>query len=294
MKYGLDIPTAGAYADAHTLASLAAEAEEAGWDGFFLWDVLFAKDQPTVPVVDPWIALAAIAIQTHRIRIGAMLTPLPRRRPWQVARQTVALDHLSHGRLVFGAGLGYQALDFTPFSEEYDPKIRAEKLDEGLEVLKGLWSGEPFSFQGNHYQIDEVTLLPKPFQSPRIPVWLAGGWPRHKPLRRAARWDGIYLMAANQVTGEFLTPEEIREIVTYVKTYREAAHPFDVAVNGELSPDPGQRAEMIQRYSEAGATWWVEVEVPGQSFEEYRERIQQGPPRVALTKRILSSQEVFL
>jgi alkanesulfonate monooxygenase SsuD/methylene tetrahydromethanopterin reductase-like flavin-dependent oxidoreductase (luciferase family) len=208
----------------------------------FLWDGLFAKDQPTVPVVDPWIALAAIAIQTHHIRIGAMLTPLPRRRPWQVARQTVALDHLSNGRLVFGAGLCYQALDFTPFGEVYDPKIRAEQLDEGLEVLKGLWSGETFSFQGKHYQIDEVTLLPKPLQSPRIPVWLAGGWPRHKPLRR------------------------------------EAADPFDVAVNGELLTDPRARAEMIQRYREAGATWWIELEPPGQSFEKYRAHIRQGPP----------------
>jgi alkanesulfonate monooxygenase SsuD/methylene tetrahydromethanopterin reductase-like flavin-dependent oxidoreductase (luciferase family) len=283
MKYGLDIPTAGAYANARTLATLAAEAEEAGWDGFFLWDVLFAQDQPTIPVVDPWIALAAIAMRTHHIRIGAMLTPLPRRRPWQVARQTVALDYLSNGRLVFGAGLGYQALDFTPFNEEYDSKIRAEKLDEGLEVLRGLWSGETFSFQGKHYQVNEVTLLPKPLQSPRIPVWLAGGWPRHKPLRRAARWDGIYLMAANQVTGESLTPEEIREIVAYVNTYREADDPFDVAINGELT-DPRQRVEMIQRYSEAGATWWVEVEAPGQSFGEYQKRIRQGPPRVELGK----------
>lgn len=280
MKFGLDIPTAGEYANAHTLATLAAEAEEAGWEGFFLWDVFFAKDQPTVPIVDPWIALAAIAMRTHRIHIGAMLTPLPRRRPWQVVRQTVALDHLSNGRLIFGAALGYQALDFTPFNEEYDPKIRAEKLDEGLEVLTGLWSGETFSFQGKHYQVNEVPLLPKPLQSPRIPVWLASGWPRHKPLQRAARWDGVYLMTVNQVTGEFLTPEEIREIMTYVNTHREATDPFDVAVNGEFPADSRQRAEMIQRYSEAGATWLVELEAPSQSFEEYRERIRQGPPGV--------------
>lgn len=284
MKYGLDIPTAGAYANPHTLATLAVEAEEAGWDGFFIWDVLFAEDQTTIPVVDPWIALATIAVRTQHIRIGAMLTPLPRRRPWQVARETVALDHLSNGRLVFGAGLGYQELDFTPFREEYDPKIRAEKLDEVLEVLRGLWTGETFSFHGKHYQIDDVTFLPKPLQSPRIPVWLAGGWPRHKPLRRAARWDGVYLMTVNQVTGKLLTPEEIREIVTYVNTYRETADPFDVAVNGELPADPRKRAEMIQRYSEAGATWWIELEAPGQSFEDYRERIRQGPPGMELGK----------
>ena len=278
MKYGLDIPTAGAYADPHVLANLAAEAEEAGWDGFFIWDVLFAENQPAIPVINPWITLAAIAMRTQRIRIGALLTPLPRRHPWQVARETVTLDHLSNGRLIFGAGLGYQALDFISFGEDFDPRLRAEKLDEGLEVLQGLWSGEAFSFHGKHYQINDVMFLPKPLQSPRIPVWLAGGWPRHKPLRRAARWDGIYLMTVNQVTGELLTSEEIQEIMAYVNAHREATDPFDVAVNGEALADPHERAEMIQRYSEAGATWWVELEAQGESFEEYRERIRRGPP----------------
>jgi alkanesulfonate monooxygenase SsuD/methylene tetrahydromethanopterin reductase-like flavin-dependent oxidoreductase (luciferase family) len=170
MKYGLDIPTAGEYADPHTLADLAAEAEEAGWDGFFLWDVLFAQGHMDTPVVDPWIALAAIATRTQRIRIGAFMTPLPRRRPWQVARQTVTLDHLSNGRLIFGAALGYQALDFTVFGEEFDLKHRAEKLDEGLAVLQGLWSGEVFRFQGTYYQVENARFLPKPLQTPRIPV----------------------------------------------------------------------------------------------------------------------------
>jgi alkanesulfonate monooxygenase SsuD/methylene tetrahydromethanopterin reductase-like flavin-dependent oxidoreductase (luciferase family) len=276
----LTIPTAGAYANPHTLADLAVEAEAAGWDGFFLWDVLFAEDQAPIPVVDPWIALAAIALRTQRIRIGAMLTPLPRRRPWLVARQTVALDYLSNGRLTFGAGLGYQALDFTPFGEEYDPRVRAEKLDEGLAVLQGLWTGEPFSFEGKHYHIKEAILLPRPLQSPRIPVWLAGGWPRRKPLRRAAHWDGLYLMTVNQVTNELLTPAEIREIIAYVNTYRASAEPFDVAVNGETPADPHKGAEIVQPYEEAGATWWVEYEASRESLEAYRARIRQGPPRL--------------
>jgi alkanesulfonate monooxygenase SsuD/methylene tetrahydromethanopterin reductase-like flavin-dependent oxidoreductase (luciferase family) len=151
MKFGLDIPTAGVYADPRKLADLAAEAEDAGWDGFFLWDIVFAEDTFNTPVLDPWIALSAIAMRTQRIRIGAMLTPLPRRRPWQVARETASLDLLSNGRLVFGAGLGYQARDFTPFGEDFDLKKRAEQLDEGLEILTGLWSGKPFSFHGKHY-----------------------------------------------------------------------------------------------------------------------------------------------
>lgn len=278
MLYGLDIPTAGAYASPQTLADLAADAEAAGWDGFFLWDVLFADDQ--VPVVDPWIALAAIATRTQRIRIGAMLTPLPRRRPWQVARQTVALDYLSNGRLIFGAGLGYHALDFTPFGEDYDPLVRAEKLDEGLAVLQGLWTGELFSFEGKHYHIKEAALLPRPLQTPRIPIWLAGGWPRRKPFRRAAQWDGVYLMTVNQVTNELLTPAEIREIIAYLHVHRASAAPFDVAVNGETPADSHKGAEMVQPYQEAGATWWVEYEASRAGLEEYRARIRQGPPRV--------------
>ncbi len=140
MKYGLDIPISDAYADPYKLADLAIEAEEAGWDGFFLQDVLSSGSPPGDPIIDPWIALAAVAMRTQRVKIGIFLTPLPRRRPWQVARETVALDILSHGRLIFGAGLGFQAPDFTPFGEEYDTKIRAEKLDEGLVLQPHLGS----------------------------------------------------------------------------------------------------------------------------------------------------------
>ena len=279
MKFGLDIPSAGVYADPRKLAGLAAEAEDAGWDGFFIWDIVFTTGESWEPVVDPWVALAAIASRTQRIRIGAMLTPLPRRRPWQLAREAVSLDLLSNGRLIFGAGLGYQARDFVPFGEEYDLKIRAVKLDEGLEILKGLWSGEPFSYHGTWYQLDNVTFLPRPLQSPRIPIWLAGGWPSRKPLRRAARWDGIYLMTVNQVTNEPLKLEEVREAVAYMQTYRQSTEPFDIGVNGIAPGDPGKTAETVQAYQEAGATWWIDLEREGESFEEYRARIRRGPPR---------------
>ena len=278
MKFGLDIPTAGVYADPRKLADLAAEAEEAGWDGFFIWDIVFAASESQEPVVDPWVTLAAIAMRTQRIRIGAMVTPLTRRRPWQVARETVSLDLLSNGRLVFGAGSGYQERDFASFGEEYDLKIRAEKLDEGLDILKGLWSGEAFSFHGKHYQLENVTFLPRPLQSPRIPIWLAGGWPSRKPLRRAARWDGIYLMTVNQVTNELLKLEEIREAVAYMQAHRESSEPFDVGVNGVVPDDAGKVAETVQAYQEAGATWWIDLAGDDESFEEYRARIRRGPP----------------
>src|SRR5512143_4364257 len=140
MKYALDVSTADTYSNPLTLADLAAEAEDAGWDGFFVWDAVFARP-PDLPMADPWIALAAIAMRTRRIRIGAMITPLARRRPWQIARETVSLDQLSKGRLIFGVGLGYQELDFTAFGDDADARVRAEKLDEGLEVITRLWSG---------------------------------------------------------------------------------------------------------------------------------------------------------
>ncbi len=281
MQYGLDIPISGAYADPYKLANLAVEAEEAGWDGFFIQDVLSSGIPPGNPIIDPWIALAAIAIRTQRVKIGIFLTPLPRRRPWQVARETVALDILSRGRLIFGAGLGCQASDFTPLGEEYDMKVRAEKLDEGLEVLNDLWSGEAFNFHGKHYQIDDVVMVPKPLQTPRIPVWLAGGWPRRKPFRRAARWDGVYIMTYNQVKNEPITANEVQEIVAYLNTQREESTPFDVAVNGVTLGNTYQDVEIVQSFIEAGATWWIEYEASRETFEQYRDRIRKGPPRIS-------------
>jgi alkanesulfonate monooxygenase SsuD/methylene tetrahydromethanopterin reductase-like flavin-dependent oxidoreductase (luciferase family) len=278
MKFGLDVATSGDFADPRKLADLAVEAEQAGWDGFFVWDVMFANQTMDEPVVDPWVTLATVAVKTQRIRIGAFMTPMARRRPWQVARQTATLDHLSNGRLVFGAALGYQALDFVSFGEGYDPKIRAEKLDEGLEVLTGLWAGEAFSFHGKHYQLDNVKFASKPVQSPRIPIWLAGGWPRRKPLQRAARWDGIYLMTVNQTTNEFLTPREITEIVDYFQTYRKSTESFDIALNVEIPSDPNKAVDVVRPYIEAGATWCVQLSP--NTVEQYRERIRHGPPKV--------------
>lgn len=278
MKFGLDVATDGEYANPRKLAELAAQAEQAGWDGFFLWDVLYTQNSPDVPVIDPWITLAAIAMKTQRIRIGAFMTPLARRRPWQVARQTATLDQLSNGRLTFGAALGYQALDFVPFGEEYDPKIRAEKLDEGLAILSGLWTGKPFRFSGKHYQLEDVTLRPTPVQSPRIPIWVAAGWPRRKPFQRAARWDGVYIMTVNQKTNELLTPEEVKEIVTYLKSLREQDEPFDIAFNVDLTDHAADGTGSVQSYLETGATWCMALSP--QTFDEFEQLVKSGPPKV--------------
>ena len=165
MKYGIYVPNFGKAISAKALADLAHHAEKAGWDGFFIWDhILHSKSQP-FPLVDPWIALAAIATKTKKIRIGTTVTAVARRRPWKLARETVTLDHLSDGRLILGVGLGYPPdADFSQFGENPNPIIRAEKLDEGLEILAGLWSGKPFGYQGKHYKIEKTTFLPSHYR----------------------------------------------------------------------------------------------------------------------------------
>jgi alkanesulfonate monooxygenase SsuD/methylene tetrahydromethanopterin reductase-like flavin-dependent oxidoreductase (luciferase family) len=279
MRFGLDVATTGGFADAELLADLAAEAEESGWDGFFIWDVLLAStDSGTaVPVVDPWVALAAIALRTRRIRLGAFMTPLARHRPWDVARCVATLDQLSGGRMIFGAGLGNHAEEFAAIGEDPSGKARAEKLDEGLDIIDKLWAGRPVTFTGQHYRVNALAILPTPQQQPRVPIWTAAGWPRLRPLRRAARWDGTYLMTVNQQTNEFLSPTEVATITEYLASIRGGTSSIDIAINGDLTGDidPGGT---ISRFENAGATWWVEL--CSDSPSEERERIRVGPPRM--------------
>jgi alkanesulfonate monooxygenase SsuD/methylene tetrahydromethanopterin reductase-like flavin-dependent oxidoreductase (luciferase family) len=278
VRYGIYVPNFGDYGDARRLAALARDAEDARWDGFFLWDHVarpFATD-----MVDPWIALTAIAMATKTIRIGALVTPLPRRRPWKVARETASLDQLSGGRLVFGAGTGSaggRAVEWASFGEQMDARMRGAMLDEGLEILTGLWSGAPFQFRGKHYHVDEALFLPRPVQFPRIPIWVAGYWPNKSPFRRAARWDGVFPLAQ---TSAFVPPEQLREIVAYVRAQRADASPFDVVALGVTSAGRADTDRVVATRA-AGATWWLErVHGDRGSFEEMRERVRQGPPRV--------------
>jgi alkanesulfonate monooxygenase SsuD/methylene tetrahydromethanopterin reductase-like flavin-dependent oxidoreductase (luciferase family) len=273
MKFGLDIPTTGNYADARVLTRLATEAEAAGWDGFFLWDVLLG-DQPSI---DPWIALTAIALQTSRIKIGLLVLPLARHRPWLVARQLANLDQLSQGRVICTVGIGHQERDFSAFGENADPLVRAKQLDEGLQVLTGLWCEDNFSFAGAHYNLDQVTLHSRPVQPPRIPIWIVGGWPRRPPFRRAAQWDGVCLKSVHAETGKWLTLDEFRTSVAYVYAHRTSTAPFDVAIGGETPDDHQQAIAKIRSLQDAGATWWLE-EPYGWSFEEFCGRIRKGPP----------------
>ncbi len=291
IKYGINVPNFGDYWNPIMLAELAYDAEDAGWDGFFLWDHISGVKDWRVPVgdslvpiacapfADPWIAPAAVAMETKRIRIGALVTPLARRRPWKLARETVSLDHLSDGRLIVGVGLGGQPREFTDFGEDGDAKMRAGKLDEGLDVLTGLWEGKEFSYSGRYFKLNKVTFRPRPVQSPRIPIWVACFWPNKKPLRRASRFDGVVPAPADWT--KRITPQDVKEISAYVAKYRVDSRPFNVMIGGQTPPDREKGSEIVQPYVEAGTTWWSE-DISGWrgSFEAMRDRIKQGPPKV--------------
>jgi alkanesulfonate monooxygenase SsuD/methylene tetrahydromethanopterin reductase-like flavin-dependent oxidoreductase (luciferase family) len=289
MRYGVYVPNFGPYGDARVLAELAEEAEEAGWDGFFLWDQVSKSTlTPTIdPMVDPWIALTAIALRTSAIRLGTLVTPLPRRRPWMLARETVSLDHLSEGRLVFGVGAGGGYFDFEALGEVSDARALAALLDEGLEVLMGLWSGEQYSHDGIAYHIKEAQFLPRPLQSPRIPVWVANLWPSKAPLRRAARWDGIVPIGRDLPLAAMLTPEDMQEIMLSVASQPEYTPPFEVVHSGiTRGTDTALDREVVATYQQVGVTWWVEKILPelwgswtDWPLEEMRTRIRHGPPR---------------
>jgi alkanesulfonate monooxygenase SsuD/methylene tetrahydromethanopterin reductase-like flavin-dependent oxidoreductase (luciferase family) len=292
MRFGLNLPNMGACGRPQVLADLAAEAEASGWDGVFIWDSVYAPmdDARNSPTCDPWIALAAIAARTERLRFGPMITPLTRRRPWKLARETVTLDHLSNGRLILPVGLG--ALEdgaFSRVNEETDRKLRAERLDESLEILVGLWSGQPFAFQGKHYQVSEMAFLPTPIQSPRLPIWVVGAWPRPKSMRRALRYDGLLpaMMGEDgRVSMRGPTADEVRAMKAFVGANRAERTPFDIVLEGDTPGDDREQASAAVRpYAEAGATWWLEAvwrffyAAPGE-VDGMLARIRQGPPRL--------------
>lgn len=282
MQFAIDLPSFGPFSDPHLVAQLAQEAEEVGWHGFFLWDHLnyrFEGSLEPVEIADPWIVLAAMALRTKSIKLGPMVTPLPRRRPWKLARETVTLDHLSGGRLVLGVGLGsdYDG-EYSDFGEPTDTKVHGAMLDEGLAVLTRLWSGEKVSYQGHHYQLASVQFRPTPVQRPRVPVWVAGIWPHKKPFRRAAQFDGVY----PQTSGHTLTPEDLREVLAFIQTQRTQTTPFEALAYGRTSGSDGaQDAAHVAAFVQAGATWWLEHFAPQQTVEQVRQRIKLGPPRLS-------------
>jgi alkanesulfonate monooxygenase SsuD/methylene tetrahydromethanopterin reductase-like flavin-dependent oxidoreductase (luciferase family) len=242
-RHGIFVAPFDELFDPRVLAELAARAEERGWDGFFLWDHVRYRP-PVRAVADPWVALAAVAAATSRIRIGPLVTPLARRRAHKLARETVTLDHLSGGRLILGAGLGSdRSGEFTDFGDAADPRERARLLDRGLDDLARYWGGE---------------FEPPPAQRPRVPVWIAGRWPNRRPLRRALRWDGFFPI-------DLPGPDALAEYAAAV-----ARDPFDLVV----TDPPGSDWRAWER---AGATWCLTGWDAQPRLDAVREAIEAGP-----------------
>lgn len=270
MRFGLTVCNHGEYADPTLLADLAVDAEQAGWDGVFVWDHIARDGEP--PMTDPWIALAAIATRTQRVELGPMVTPLARRRPWKVARETVALDHLSQGRLVMGVGLGIHPEEFERLGEDETFKGRAELLDEALDVIVALWSGEPVDHHGPAFDV-RAHFRPMPLQAPRIPIWVGGGWPNRAPFRRAARFDGAFPIG---LTDAALQPQDYRDISALITQHRTVDTPFTMVHQG--SGEPGD-IDRWPDYADVGVNWWLEsFSSDNRPVSQARQIIFDGPP----------------
>ena len=272
MKTGFVFPGG----DPRTAAAFAREAESAGWDGFFVWEPVWG--------IDAWVTLAAAAMETNTIRLGTMITPPSRMRPWKLASETVTLDHLSNGRTILSVGLGAPDSGFAAFGEVTDRKTRAELLDESLDILTGLWRGQPFRYKGKHYQVKPTKFAPPPppVQQPRIPIWEVGAWPSPRSMARALRYDGLLpnlLGPDGHVIMRRPEPDEIREMQAYIDAHRPAGTPFDLVMEGVTPGDDPQRAaDLVRPFAEAGATWWIEAMWEAAGLDAIRQRIRQGPP----------------
>lgn len=283
MKYGVVMPMG----DARTAAEYAREAERAGWDGFFVWEGVWSEDA--------WVTLGACAMVTQTIRLGTLLTPVSRRRPWKLASETATVDRLSNGRLILSVGLGapHPGSGWPEFGEVTDRKLRAERMDEGLEILQGLWKGQPFAFEGKHYHVKPMVepgppVPAPPAQKPRIPIWVVGALNRERSLRRVLKYDGLLpTLAVRPGTDEHhsaFTPDDLCKALEWILPRRELATPLDVIVeNVTPGDDPNAGAEIVKPWAEAGATWHIESmwSLGGEAdgLAQVLKRIRQGPPR---------------
>ncbi len=273
IHFGLALPDNAA----RTVAELAQLAEESGWDGCFLGDAIWCQD--------PMIALAAAAMVTDRIRLGTMVTPVPLRRPWKLASESLALDHLSGGRVTLGLATGAVWMGWQAFpDEETDTRARAEMLDEMIDLLTLLYQRRPFDYDGRHYHVklthmDLQHYPPKPVQQPRIPLWAVGIWPSSRSMARTLKCDGVIVEKRSGGSApEELTPADVAEIHAYVAAHRTLTTPFDIVVGGKTAGlDAAASEEKLRPWIDAGATWWIE-DIWGRPDNAIRERIRQGPP----------------
>lgn len=292
---GLVFPSVAELADPELLVEFAVAADEAGWDGIFLYDHLiwpFTSDPDEYQAtVDPWITLAGIATRTDHITLGTWITPVPRRQPWQLANNLATLDHLSNGRVMLGAGLGTRP-DFTRFGRAYDQQRLGEQFDEALDVIAGLWSGDTFSYDGERYTIDDAVMLPTPVQQPRIPIVIGGWWPFKASFHRGARWDGIAPNWPAMLQGlpdeeldewpdhiqdavaqQRSHEEELQEMVEYYRTVADGSGEIVLYESSSTPPD------FVDLCRNLGATWILSSSVDGSATpSENVERIREGPP----------------
>jgi alkanesulfonate monooxygenase SsuD/methylene tetrahydromethanopterin reductase-like flavin-dependent oxidoreductase (luciferase family) len=282
MKHGFVFPSG----DARTAANFAREAESAGWDGFFVWEGVWAED--------PWIMLAACAMVTEKIRLGTLLTPPSRRRPHKLAMETATLDRLSNGRVILSVGLGapHENSGWAEFGEITDRKTRAERMDEALDIITRLWRGEPFEYVGKHFRarIPIFSQPAPPAQKPRIPIWVVGAVNREKSLRRVLKYDGLLptlVPDSGENTpeiGNSFTPEQLRQAVDWILARREMDTPLDVIVEHQTPGDnPTKARAMLNPWQDAGATWhiesmWDTMDDPNGQARVLK-RIRQGPPK---------------
>jgi len=288
VRYSVNIPNFGDFADARVVGKVATAAEAAGWDALFVWDHVVHDKQRRrgQPFGDPWMLLTAAALATSRLRLGTLVTPVARRRPEQLARQVATLDALSGGRVIFGAGLGGPIEDeFASFGDTTDPVVLAERLDEGLGLLSRYWSGETVEHDGPHYRVRDVALLPATAQRPRPPVWIAGYWPNRRPMRRAAEWDGAVPLFKSARHGQAPSPDEVRQLSAYIAQQRgdRGNEPFDIVIGG--ASEPSTAGDLLGPLRDAGATWWDE-RLMQTSPDHYRAepvlgRVEAGPPTIS-------------
>jgi alkanesulfonate monooxygenase SsuD/methylene tetrahydromethanopterin reductase-like flavin-dependent oxidoreductase (luciferase family) len=261
VRRGIHVPNFGPFGTASAVADLAATAEHAGWDGVFIWDHV-VRHEGDFDVVDPWIALAAAAVATERVLLGPLITPLPRRRPWNVAKAAVSLDHLSGGRMVLGVGSGTpRGFEFSAFGEETDARRRGDMLDEGLTIVRAVWSGEPVSFAGEHYQVDGIRFLPTPWRNHAIPIWGATESVRGRPVRRAAALDGVFPIG--------VAPHDLPVLIEAVGREVVEDGNFDVVTVSQQDDAPTWEA--------AGATWWLRLVAWDGTLDEALALAAAGP-----------------
>jgi alkanesulfonate monooxygenase SsuD/methylene tetrahydromethanopterin reductase-like flavin-dependent oxidoreductase (luciferase family) len=263
VHHAINMPLFGPLADPMAAIDIAVAAEESGFEGFFVWDHVLSPVAGDWDISDPWVVLSAVATRTERIRIGTMVTPLPRRRVAKLARETVTLDRLSGGRLTLGLGAGGdRGRELSAFGEPTDAKARWETFDEGADVLARLWSGDNVTHHGRVI-VDDVSMRPSPDGGGAIPIWIGCHGARPKAAARAARFDGLFPLDVE--------PDDLARMLDTIAALRGSRADFDVALPVHPKVD-------VRRLEALGATWAMHSFWPGHRPEQILRFIGRGRP----------------